>query len=329
VRLTAAGPSAIRSAGPADLARLGPLYERAGFGAHLAGVVEFARARLGGEVVVAEADGDLAGVAAGALFGGTGWIGGVGVAPDHRRAGLGAALTQSIIEFLEACAATTILLHATALGRPVYERLGFVPEVHYLTLTGPALPRTRRRPLGLAAPGGTADPEQGGLAALGGTGDPEQGGPAAPGGTGDPELGGIVPPVRAGQAGDLEAVLALDRAATGEDRRRLLAALWPAGGLVAGGAGAAPLGFQLASPWRSAGAIVAADPQAGLALLEAARRVDGDEVSMSVPATNTRAVQALEAAGFRERYRTVRMHRGPRIPWHPTAVFAAQNLFWG
>jgi len=357
VRLTAAGPSAIRSAGPADLARLGPLYERAGFGAHLAGVVEFARARLDGEVVVAEADGDLAGVAAGALFGGTGWIGGVGVAPDHRRAGLGAALTQSIIEFLEARAATTILLHATALGRPIYERLGFVPEVHYLTLTGPALPRTRPRPLGLAALGGTADPEQGGpavlggtadpqfgglaapggtgdpeqgsRAALGGTGDPEQGGRAALGGTGEAELGGIVPPVRAGQAGDLEAVLALDRAATGEDRRRLLAALWPAGGLVAGGAGAAPLGFQLASPWRSAGAIVAADPQAGLALLEAARRVDEDEVSMSVPATNTRAVQALEAAGFRERYRTVRMHRGPRIPWHPTAVFAAQSLFWG
>ena len=315
MRLTAAGPSAIRSAGPADLARLGPLYERAGFGAHLARVVEFARARLDGEVVVAEADGDLAGVAAGALFGGTGWIGGVGVAPDHRRAGLGAALTQSIIEFLEARGATTILLHATALGRPVYERLGFVPEVHYLTLTGPALPRTRPRPLGLVA--------------LGGTADPEQGSPAALGGTGDPELGGIVPPVRAGQAGDLEAVLALDRAATGEDRRRLLAALWPAGGLVAGGAGAAPLGFHLASPWRSAGAIVAADPQAGLALLEAARTVDGEEVSMSVPATNTRAVQALEAAGFRERYRTVRMHRGPRIPWHPTAVFAAQNLFWG
>jgi ribosomal protein S18 acetylase RimI-like enzyme len=299
VRLTAAGPSTIRSARPDDLARLGPLYERAGFGARLAGVVGFARARLEGEVVVAEAGGDLAGVAAGALFGGTGWVGGVAVAPDHRRAGLGAALTQSIIEFLEARAATTVLLHATALGRPVYERLGFVPEVGYLTLTGPALPRTGPRPLGPAALGETADPDHGGPA----------------------------PPVRPGQAGDLEAVLALDRAATGEDRRRLLAALWPAGGLVAGGAD--PLGFHLASPWRSGGATVAADPQAGLALLEAARRVDGDEVSMSVPATNTRAVQALEAAGFRERYRTVRMRRGPRVPWHPTAVFAAHNLFWG
>jgi ribosomal protein S18 acetylase RimI-like enzyme len=322
VRLTAAGPSTIRSARPDDLARLGPLYERAGFGARLAGVVGFARARLEGEVVVAEAGGDLAGVAAGALFGGTGWVGGVAVAPDHRRVGLGAALTQSIIEFLEARAATTVLLHATALGRPVYERLGFVPEVGYLTLTGPALPRTGPRPLGSAALGETADPDHGGPAS-----------PVRPGQAGDlegvlaPDHGDPAPPVRAGQAGDLEAVLALDRAATGEDRRRLLAALWPAGGLVAGGAD--PLGFHLASPWRSGGATVAADPQAGLALLEAARRVDGEEVSMSVPATNTRAVQVLEAAGFRERYRTVRMHRGPRVPWHPTAVFAAHNLFWG
>jgi hypothetical protein len=134
--------------------------------------------------------------------------------------------------------------------------------------------------------------------------------------------------VRAGRAGDLDAVLALDRAATGEDRRRLLAALWPAGGLIAEGNGE-PLGFHLASLWRSGGATVAADPRAGLALLDAARRVDGDEVSMSVPAANTPAVQALEGAGFHERYRTVRMHRGPNVPWRPSALFGAYNLFWG
>ena len=54
---------------PGDLARLGPLYEQAGFGARLAGVVGFARARLDGEVVVAEAGGELVGVAAGAVGG--------------------------------------------------------------------------------------------------------------------------------------------------------------------------------------------------------------------------------------------------------------------
>jgi GNAT superfamily N-acetyltransferase len=272
---------AIRSARPEDLARLGPLYEEAGFGTRLAGVVGFARARLDGEVVVAEAEGgDLAGVAAGALFGGTGWVGGVAVVPAHRRVGLGGALTAAIVEFLEARGVATVLLHATALGRPVYERLGFVPETAYVTLSGPTLDR---------APGG---------------------------------------PVRPGRAADLEAVLALDRAATGEDRRRLLTALWPTGGLIAAVDGR-PLGYHLPSPWRPGGATIAADPAAGLALLDTVRAASGDEVALSVPAANTAAVESLESAGFTERYRTIRMHRGPRIAWDPSALFAAHNLFWG
>jgi GNAT superfamily N-acetyltransferase len=280
-RLTVSGRPTVRPARPEDLARLGPLYERAGFGARLAGVVGFARVRLDGEVVVAEVGGDLAGVAAGAVFAGTGWVGGVAVAPAHRRAGLGGALTEAVVGYLEGRGTATVLLHATALGRPVYQRLGFVPETDYLTLAGPTLPRS--------------------------------------------SLG---PPVRPGRADDLGAVLALDRAVTGEDRRRLLTALWPAGGLVAGGGGE-PFGYHLASPWRSGGATIAGDPQTGLALLDAVRAGDGDEVSISLPAANTAAVQALQAAGFRERDRTVRMHRGPHVPWRPAAMFGAHNLFWG
>jgi GNAT superfamily N-acetyltransferase len=272
---------AIRSARPGDLARLGPLYEQAGFGARLAGVVGFARARLEGEVVVAEARGELVGVAAGAVFAGTGWVGGVAVVPAHRRAGLGGALTEAIVGFLEGRGVATILLHATALGRPVYERLGFVPETAYLTLGGPTQAR-------------------------------------AP----------TDPPVRTGRPGDLEAVLGLDLAATGEDRRRLLTALWPTGGLVAGGDGQ-PLGFHLASPWRPGGATIATEPRAGLALLDAVRAAPGDEVAISVPAANAPALRSLESAGFQERYRTVRMYRGPRVPWNPAALFGAHNLFWG
>jgi GNAT superfamily N-acetyltransferase len=271
----------LRSARPDDLAWLGPLYEQSGFGARLAGVVGFARARLDGEVVVAEAGGELVGVAAGAVFTGTGWVGGVAVVPGHRRAGLGGTLTEAIVEFLAGRGVTTVLLHATALGRPVYERLGFVPEAAYLTLTGPTRPPS----------------------------------------PGDPSL-------RAGRQSDLAAVLALDLAATGEDRRRLLTALWPTGGLVAAGNGRL-LGYHLASPWRPGGAVIATDPEAGLVLLDAVRVAPGDEVGISVPAANTPAVQSLESAGFSERYRTVRMHRGPRVPWNPAALFGAHNLFWG
>jgi GNAT superfamily N-acetyltransferase len=281
---------AIRPARPDDLARLGPVYEQAGFGARLARVVGFAKARLEGEVVVAEAAGELVGVAAGAAFPASGWVGGVAVVPAARRTGLGGALTEAIVEFLEAGGVATVLLHATELGRPVYERLGFEPEGAYLTLAGPARPPG---PAEAARPGPAREPL-----------------------------------VRPGRAADLEHVLAVDRAATGEDRGRLLTALWPTGGLVAAADGR-PLGYHVASPWRSGGAVVAADPRAGLALLEAVRAAPGDELAVSVPEANPAAVRFLRAAGLSERFRTLRMHRGPPVPWDPAAVFGAHNLFWG
>jgi predicted N-acetyltransferase YhbS len=286
--LSAAGPT-IRPARQAELSRLGALYVRAGFTARLAGVVGFARGRLGGEVLVADLDGELVGVAAGAHFGASGWVGGVAVAPERRRAGLGGALTEAVVTQLRERQAVTVQLLATELGRPVYERLGFVAEAEYRTLAGPPVPR-----------------------------------PAAPGEA--PAAG-----VRAGRPADRAAVLALDRLATGEDRSRLLDALWPAGGLVAGdGDGDGdPRGFHLASPWRNGGATVAADPEAGLALLEAVRRGDSGEVSVSLPAGNRAGLLALAAAGFRERSGTTRMRLGPALPWRPESLFGAHNLFWG
>jgi predicted N-acetyltransferase YhbS len=281
--LSAAGPT-IRPARQEELSRLGALYVRAGFTARLAGVVGFARARLGGEVFVADLDGELVGVAAGADFGASGWVGGVAVAPERRRAGLGGALTEAVVRQLRERQAVTVQLLATELGRPVYERLGFVAEAEYRTLAGPPAPRP-------AAP----------VAAAGG--------------------------VRAGRPADRAAVLALDRLATGEDRSRLLDALWPAGCLVAGDGD--PRGFHLASPWRNGGATVAGDPDAGLALLEAVRRGDSGGVSVSLPAGNRAGLLALAAAGFRERSGTTRMCLGPPLPWRPASVFGAHNLFWG
>jgi GNAT superfamily N-acetyltransferase len=298
--LSAAGPGAlpaarrpaIRPARRDELSRLGGLYARAGFSARLAGVVGFARARLGGEVFVADMDGELVGVAAGAHFGASGWVGGVAVMPEHRRAGLGGALTEAVVAHLRDRQAATVQLLATELGRPVYERIGFAAESEYLTLTGPP------------APGHAGEVR-------------------APAGAG----GVPVASVRAGRPGDRAAVLALDRLATGEDRRRLLSTLWPAGGLVAGEG--ALRGFHLASPWRSGGATVAADAEAGLALLEAIRRSGAEELSVSLPAGNRAGLLALEAAGFQARSATTRMRLGPPLPWRPQAVFGAHNLFWG
>jgi hypothetical protein len=63
-----------------------------------------------------------------ASFGETGWIGALGVVPRARGRGTGTALTEACVEWLRDRGATTVLLHATDQGQPVYERLGFEAE---------------------------------------------------------------------------------------------------------------------------------------------------------------------------------------------------------
>jgi predicted N-acetyltransferase YhbS len=80
-------------------------------------------------VLVADnGSGAMSGAACCVSFGATGWIGALGVAPEARRRGLGRALTEAAVARLRARGATTILLFATDMGRPLYERLGFAAE---------------------------------------------------------------------------------------------------------------------------------------------------------------------------------------------------------
>lgn len=271
----------VRTADEAELDRLAGVYERVHFHPVLVAVDRFARAALGGEVFVAERDGVVLGASACARFGATGWVGAVAVLPEARRAGLGRALTEAAVACLREHGASTIRLYATDMGRPVYERLGFVTEGACVTLAG------RWHP------------------------------------------GRQAPAVRTARAGDLQAALELDREATGEDRAALLTSLWHANALVVEAAGEV-LGYHLPSPWRSAGATVAADLSSGLDLVEATgRRLDGAELSLSIPEGNAPAIRALEARGLTERSRTTRMRLGPPVAWQPRALFSVFNLFWG
>jgi len=61
-------------------------------------------------------------------FGATGWIGALGVDHAARRGGVGTALTAAAIARLQDGGAQTVLLFATEMGRPLYERMGFKPE---------------------------------------------------------------------------------------------------------------------------------------------------------------------------------------------------------
>ncbi len=261
---------------------LGDLCERAGFDPHLAEVARFARDTLGGEMFVVEQGGEPVGMSACAHFGASGWVGVVAVLPERRRGGLGGALTLAAVDRLHQLGARTVMLYATDMGRPVYQRLGFVAEGECVRL-GRELP---------------------------------------------PPRGSTPAGVRAAVADDLEAALALDRAATGEDRARLLAALWPGAALVAESDGRLR-GYFLSSPWRPGGAIVADDLRAGLALIAWARRYTGGELFLSVPSGNTPALRALGAWSGTERGRSTRMRLGPPLEWRPLSLFSVFNLFWG
>jgi predicted N-acetyltransferase YhbS len=110
----------------ADEARsIGDLLSRAGFGPTVAGLIAFPRESPHGYVLVAERDGRPVGGVCCASFGASGWIGALGVLPEARRRGAGEALTRAASERLREHGAKTVLLYATDMGRPLYERLGF------------------------------------------------------------------------------------------------------------------------------------------------------------------------------------------------------------
>lgn len=73
-------------------------------------------------------DGRLVGTTTTTTYGDVlGWIGMVLVEPQHRRQGIAAKLMNVALDYLKAKVAT-IKLDATALGKPVYEKLGFEVE---------------------------------------------------------------------------------------------------------------------------------------------------------------------------------------------------------
>src|ERR1700712_1129801 len=97
----------------------------------------------GGCLLVAESDGVIVGTGGAVSFGRTGWIGGITVAPAARGRGLGRALTEASLACLDGC--ETVLLLASALGRPIYDRLGFVSEGDYrVFMAGEAPVRSAR-----------------------------------------------------------------------------------------------------------------------------------------------------------------------------------------
>ena len=82
---------------------------------------------------VAEVDGQVVGTVTAFIFGNVAWIAMVLVDPQYRKHGIGTAL---MTQALEVTGHRTVRLDATALGQPVYAKLGFVGEYELTRYVG-------------------------------------------------------------------------------------------------------------------------------------------------------------------------------------------------
>ena len=148
----------------------------------------------------------------------------------------------------------------------------------------------------------------------------------APGLVGEPD-----PRVRAFRTDDLEAMAALDRAATGEDRRGIIAALATAETARCLDRADGTLGgFLIRAPW-GGGATIAPDPADAAAILQWRRLAAGPDkhVRAGLLAENLGGLERLAGEGWTEVWRAPRMLRGDPLDWDPTAIWGQFNHAMG
>ena len=230
--------------------------------------------------VVAELDGAIVGTGVGTANGTVGWLATIWVDPGHRRAGLGRALTEALIDDLDVSGCRTFVLVATDAGRRLYERMGFEVQTRYQILEAP--------------------------------------GPA--------HESGVDPDVRPFAARDLQAILNLDRAATGEDRRHAIELFAsPTSAMVLRDEGGVR-GFVIRAHW-GGGATIARSATDSLRLLDARRLIGSrsGRVRAGLLDANQAGLAALEGRGFRRIWSAPRMIRGAPLEWHPDWIWGQFN----
>jgi predicted N-acetyltransferase YhbS len=238
-------------------------------------------------------DGEPVGTAVLSIHGSVGWVGTVWVARASRRQGLGRALTAALLELGEAAGCRTFVLVATETGRPLYEGLGFEVQTWYRTMEAPSLGAGHRA------------------------------GPNA-------DFDDAATRLRAYQPGDLPAIAALDRSATGEDRSAALGMLvTPEATRVVERDGRV-VGFLARAPW-GGGATVAPSRLDALELIEARRRAaaPGRRTRCGILLENEVGAEALIARGWSEAWRAPRLIRGEALDWRPDWIWGQFNHAMG
>jgi GNAT superfamily N-acetyltransferase len=140
----------------------------------------------------------------------------------------------------------------------------------------------------------------------------------------------VDPRIRMYEPADLDTIVALDRRATGEDRRDVITALASTDGTRILDGGAAPEGYVIRAPW-GGGATVAPSVSDALAILQARRLASGPEkrVRCGILLENTAGAQALEADGWTEAWRAPRLIRGEPLDWRPEQIWGQFNHAMG
>jgi predicted N-acetyltransferase YhbS len=118
----------VRPATADDIKEMSGVLERAGLSSSRPEILEFNLASSGTQMFVGCRDGRVVAVAGCVRFGRTGWLGNVAVDDDFRGQGLGTVISQTAVDRLQQAGAETVLLTATEVGKPIYERLGFADE---------------------------------------------------------------------------------------------------------------------------------------------------------------------------------------------------------
>jgi GNAT superfamily N-acetyltransferase len=225
------------------------------------------------------------------------------VAARYSRRGLGAALMRHLLR--AAGEDTTVTLFATDMGRPLYEKLGFAPVRRNVSFMGKFRPESGRAAKRAAsavrsAAGGAAG------SAAGAAGGPAR----STAGAGS---------VRPAAEGDLPAIRAVDRAAFGADRGRILTRLPSfAEQIAVFEAGQGLAGY--AAAWRNGpastviGPLVAPDGEAARQLVTELAVRARTPVRLDLDPDRTELPGWAQARGLEPVARTVVMAHGPAAP---------------
>lgn len=139
-------------------------------------------------------------------------------------------------------------------------------------------------------------------------------------------MGAGDPGVRPFEPGDLDAIVALDRAATGEDRAHAIRRFaGPTTTKVLAVEGAIR-GFVIRAPW-GGGATIAETPADAMAILDARCRAagPGGRVRVGLVEDNAAGLAALDAAGLVPIWSAPRLIRGEPLDWHPDRIWGQFN----